>query len=154
MPQQVPHAFNAAGTGPAAAQPLDSDDTFDSEASDSEGEQEGGKSREDDGEADVLLEDSDGTDASRSSLEERRAGMPAETSGQPAVTPGALLQIATPVQELYARLVQPYEALLLFATLQHVRAKVEPVFVMCLCESKLCQFLTPMGHQLVSKSSA
>lgn len=43
-----------------------------------------------DREADLMLEDSEDEAAavSQDSLEERRAGMPAETSGQPAVTPG------------------------------------------------------------------
>lgn len=40
--------------------------------------------------ADLMLEDSEDEAAAvvHSSLKERRAGMPAETSGQPAVTPG------------------------------------------------------------------
>lgn len=147
VPQQVPHASNVAGIGPAAAQPLDSDKVPDSEASDSERAQEGGESSEDESDADqadALLEDSDGTDVGQSSLEERRAGMPAESSGQPAVTPGALLLIAFPVQELLAHVLQQCEALLLFAILTTGATSSQACFChLCLLEQSL-----PVSHIL------
>ena len=94
VPDQPPHISRASGTGHAVAQSLDSDSAPASEAdtSDASGsdEEQGSESSESDAdEAASLSEDRDASDASQSSLEERRAGMPAETSGRAALTPGA-----------------------------------------------------------------
>lgn len=108
VPQQKPHISTAAGRSPATAQAFDSDEALDSdEPSDSDqlslsdegsgsemldSDSEGGEvsDTDSDGAADRMLWDADGeaAAASHSSLQERRAGMPAETSGKPAVTPG------------------------------------------------------------------
>ena len=105
VPQQKPHLSRAAGRTPATAQALDSDDALESDEpsdsdqvshsdkgsdsemldSDSEGEV---CDTDSDGAADQTLGDIEAAAANHRSLEERRAGMPAETRGQPAVTPG------------------------------------------------------------------
>lgn len=99
VPQQKSHKPSA------AAKTLDSDEVSESdEASDSEMPGSDGNSGEDaasdSDEADEVLPShsskaQQSTAPSRSSLEERRVGMPAETSGQPAVTPGEQLFCCT-----------------------------------------------------------
>ena len=120
LPQQKPHISTAAGRTSATAQALGSVEALESagtsgsdqashsdKGSDSEmldSDSEGGEVSEadPDGVADLMLVDKEDEDATvtHDSLEERRAGMPAEPSGQPAVTPGnqvdACLLVALP----------------------------------------------------------
>lgn len=116
MPRQKPHISTAAGRTSATAQALDSDEDLDSdEPSDSdqasqsdegsESDAEGGEVPEtdSDGVSDLMPVNKDDEDATAadSSLEARRAGMPAGPSGQPAVTPGKQVVTCLPVMLLY-----------------------------------------------------